>query len=170
MSLVWKAVINEVVQMRNIIKNGKFYELVEKYLVNKPAILAYSSAAKYKGLTYCEYVKKIEVYVEDFLPELDGSKFEQIKLDSFESIDYDEDEKSIKCLTEKYVIHDLIKKCSDLEMKNVYVGNVGEELCEAIESYDVKHRYFPVYNDLTTEQEDCFNYYKELIDKLRNSD
>ena len=63
--------------------SDEFYELVRKYLVNKPAILAYSSAAKYEGLTYREYVKKIEVYVEDFLPELSDLKFKQIKLDSF---------------------------------------------------------------------------------------
>ena len=67
--------IDEVAQMRNIIEHDEFYELVNKYLIYKPAVLAYSSAAEYRELAYCEYIEKIEVYVEDFLPELDGAKF-----------------------------------------------------------------------------------------------
>ena len=144
----------------NRIEHYEFYELVRKYLVNKPAILAYSSAAKYEGLTYCEYVKKIEVYVEDFLPELSELKFKQIKLDSFDGIDYAEDEKGIKCCSSEKVIYDLIDKEYRNEKTIGYCSI--EEICEALEMYSIKHSF----SDLrfsNSDHKDFFDYCLKIL-------
>ena len=138
----------------NRIEHYEFYELVRKYLVNKPAILAYSSAAKYEGLTYREYVKKIEIYVENFLPELSELKFKQIKLDSFDDIDYDEDEEGIKCCSSEQIMYDLIKRDYECTVRGEYY--IAEEAIEAIEMYSIKHSF----SDLKFSDNGC----KELFD------
>lgn len=154
--------------MKSILTDKQFYEIIEKYLINQSVVLAYSSASKYNNLVFHNYVKVIEVYVEDFLTDLDSKLINQIKIESFDNIEYKQDNLGIKCTTEEQTIYDLIKRCDSLKEKKIYAGIVGEELCEAIDTYDIIHKKFPKYNNLTINQEKCFNYYKTLILKLRN--
>ena len=145
----------------NRIEHYDFYELVRKYLMNKPAILAYSSAAKYEGLTYREYVKKIEVYVEDFLPELSDLKFKQIKLDSFDDIDYAEDEKGIKCCSSEQIMYDLIKRDYEYTVRGEYY--IAEEAIEAIEMYSIKHSF----SDLKFSDSGCKGLFDDYLKILQ---
>ena len=138
----------------NRIEHYEFYELVRKYLVNKPAILAYSSAAKYEGLT-------IEVYVEDFLPELSDLKFKQIKLDSFDDIDYAEDEKGIKCCSSEQIMYDLIKRDYEYTVRGEYY--IAEEAIEAIEMYSIKHSF----SDLKFSDSGCKGLFDDYLKILQ---
>ena len=169
MSLVWKAVINEVVQMRNIIEHDEFYELVNKYLINKPAVLAYSSAAEYRELAYCEYIEKIEVYVEDFLPELNELKFKQIKVDSFDGIDYAEDGKGIKCCSSEQVIYDLLQRDYEKNVRGEY--SIAEETIQAIEVYSIYNKSsFSKLKFSNDEIKKLFEEYLKILQERDNYD
>ena len=153
----------------NRIEHYEFYELVRKYLVNKPAILAYSSAAKYEGLTYREYVKKIEIYVEDFLPELDGAKFKQIKVNSFESIEYDEDGKGIKCCSSEQVIYDLLQRDYEKNVRGEY--SIAEETIQAIEVYSIYNKSsFSKLKFSNDEIKKLFEEYLKILQERDNYD
>ena len=122
-----------------------FSETIEKYLANRPAVLAIDTAARYIGRLDAELPEKyLNVYVEKIIPELKEVRIEeeddvyyirQIKISSFDKIDYEEDEYGIKCSTEEQVVKDILKRGYRWDLKIGMWGAIGYGLTRIVECY-----------------------------------
>ena len=156
----------------------KFAESIEKYFTNKPVVLAIDTAARYIGILDAELPEKyLNVYVEKIIPELKEVRIEeedgvyyirQIKISSFDKIEYKEDKYGIKTSTEEQVVKDILKRCYRWNLKIGMWGAIGYGLTRIVECYchnytiegarerlkDLPKRYMVVFEEIFSGMED----------------